>query len=171
MGLCLCEQPVELPRPDIVRSECEEKGVGKKGKQEILEWAGADPPTRVFVNSAPWTIKFVDEAEMRSGPGLTDFDDNVVGCTYPQDLTIVIGNWVPGYVQRRSLVHELLHACWCDIADGQFKRQRVKGADVEELVLSGIDQSLFSAIHDNPSLVRWLMVRDNNEAEWNVEGE
>lgn len=118
-------------------------------------------PKCIVVNGAPWGIKFVNETAMR---GFCD-DDDVVGCTYAQALTIYIGDWTPLYVQRRTLLHEVMHAAWADMAliamgkDGQVEIEHV-----EETVISGIDQGVFSALVDNPEFVLWLIGAGLDEA-------
>jgi len=61
------------------------------------------PPERIFVNSTPWTVHYVNETKMRDKNA---GEDNVVGCTLQQTLEIYIGDWTPAYVQRRTLLHE-----------------------------------------------------------------
>lgn len=144
---------VGLFRPLTDRSE--RNGVAMTARKNgSSNGSSAMPPERVFVNSTPWTIHFVNETKMRER---NVGDDNVVGCTFQQSLEILIGDWTPEYVQRRTLLHELMHAAWSNMAcvalgkDGQVETEHV-----EETVISGLEQGMFSALHDNPGLVAWL---------------
>lgn len=132
------------------------------GSRKAATKQDPQPPERLFIAGAPWRVEWVNQTRLME---LID-DVDAVGGTVPQRLAIYIGDWTPDYVQKRTLIHEVLHACWSTMNDIAYGHDSpMPNEVVEEAVVSGLDNSLLTALRDNPEFVAWLMERDWIEAE------
>lgn len=72
----------------------------------------------------------------------------VRGSCHTERLTIALDANLPHTVKAQTLLHEVIHACLEGI---------VLDKDVDEAVCQALDQTLLSALRDNPELVTFLV--------------
>lgn len=110
----------------------------------------------VLTNAA--TIRKVsDEADLGDGDEWTAFSDH-------DKLIVAINPGNPVDVQRRDVLHELLHCAlrysgvWPNSYAATFvKAETDSGYTVEEFVVTAASAPLLGVLRDNPSLMRWLL--------------
>lgn len=108
------------------------------------------PPAHITVGGRPWAVKVVTQPRMIQ---VSEGDTNCLGLAHGNLLTIFVGDWLPAYMQREILLHEVLHAC---VFGGEFAGQLAEDVDHEEHYVSGLDAPLLATLRDNPALVRYL---------------
>lgn len=98
-----------------------------------------------------------DNASLNEGDEWSAFSDH-------DSLVIGINPTNPVDVQRRDLLHELLHCClrhsgvWPNAyASTVAKAGEDDGYTVEEFMVAASSAPLLGVLRDNPTLVRWLV--------------
>jgi hypothetical protein len=107
-----------------------------------------------------------DVEEIRRASDDADIDDDAEWTAFSNHDLLVIGinGANPLDVQRRDLVHELLHCClrhsgvWPNAYAQLVHRARGRdgGYTVEEFVVSAAAGPLLAVLREDPALVRWL---------------
>lgn len=73
------------------------------------------------------------------------------GSTHNETLTIGLDTRMPESLQRETMLHETLHACWDQTA--------LRALDVDEhqeLIITALSPLLVGLLRDNPALVEYL---------------
>lgn len=123
-------------------------------------------PRRIRVGHLTYRV-VVDPAEIRAvsdANTVDDGDETWEAFSDHERLIIGINRDAPLDVQRRDLVHEVLHCVlrhsgvWPNAYAKVLSRSDVDtGYDVEEYVVGAQSAPLLGVLRDNPSLVRWLL--------------
>ena len=98
-----------------------------------------------------------DDANLKPGDSWSAFSDH-------DALVIGINPANPVDVQRRDVLHELLHCTlrYAGVWPNAYAETLVKADDgtgytVEEFMVAAASAPLLGVLRDNPSLVRWLL--------------
>lgn len=123
-------------------------------------------PRKVRVGHLTYSV-LVDVAAIKKASADADISEDSEWSAYSDHdrLVIAINPTNPVEVQRRDMLHELIHCClrhsgvWpntyaqivakADNDDG--------GYTVEEFMVASASMPLLGVLRDNPSLVRWLL--------------
>lgn len=122
-------------------------------------------PERVKVGCLTYRI-VTDPDEIKKHSDNADVSEDAEWSAFSNHDRLLIGVNAdnPEGVQRRDVLHELLHCClrlagaWPDqYADlVNEARGRHGGRDVEEYAVAGITGPLLGVLRDNPALTEWL---------------
>lgn len=117
--------------------------------------ASVECPKTVKVNGRKWTIKFVSESQMLDIEGIEGSGKGRIGLTMLRKLVIHIGDFVDEYIQKETVLHEVMHACWAGVhAEADLNHEET---DAEEMFCSGLDTPLLAVMRENPALMRYLL--------------
>lgn len=119
-----------------------------------------NPPKTVKIGPTKWKIRTSKKAIRKLRLKL-DIEDHLIGHTELKDLTIFIAYDIAPQVQRDTLIHELLHACFAIQGFPPMKDMDEK-EDQEEWVVKNLTSVLHAVIRDNPELIAYLTLGDEN---------
>lgn len=120
-----------------------------------------------LIKVGPLTYRvLVDVAAIRKASASANLGDDVEWSAFSDHDSLIIGinpnN--PASVQRRDVLHELLHCClrfagvWPNTyADTVSKAGEDGGYTVEEFVVAAQSAPLLMVLRDNPTLMKWLL--------------
>lgn len=118
-----------------------------------------DRPTKAKIGNYIYAIEW-HEGRLDDENGHSSF-----GTHDPVQLNISIRADAAEYVQRQTLLHELLHACWYvsaghAVAEAFANEALRKDTDVEEIFVQLVEGPLLGVLMNNPRLLAWLTDSD-----------
>jgi hypothetical protein len=108
------------------------------------------PPESVRVVSTVYTLSF-DSRDWK------DRGDRWGDCDHEKQLIHVEPD-LAADMQRRVVLHEILHACFQEFHDADRKLS-------PEEVCRGLEAALLCVLRDNPALVTWLLAPGDTHAD------
>lgn len=130
-------------------------GCGWAGLRVVPVGVLMDRPVKVRISNYIYEIEW-HEGRLDDENGHSSF-----GTHDPVQLKISIRADAADSVQRQTMLHELLHACWYvspghAIAETFSNEGLRKDADIEEIFVQCVEAPLLGVLTNNPRLLAWL---------------
>lgn len=112
-------------------------------------------PTSIMVGAYRWTIVSGDPTATKKMRKKGKGDEELFGTTTLKTATITIAHDLDAIIERETLLHEVLHACYA-VAGNPHHLLTGKGMDHEEVAVATLSPTLFGVLRANPALVSYL---------------
>ena len=107
------------------------------------------PPALLDIAGTPYEVRW-DEASINRA--MRDASEHLSGSTDTQQQKILVNPDLGPMQQRRTLLHEVLHAVW----ECSGLHAAVDGSN-EEPVIRGLEAPLLETLRRNPKLIAYLL--------------